>query len=376
MNILVVDDSEPIRKPICIQLQRFGHTVETAADGLEGEACYVRGCFDLVITDIRMPRMDGLELLSRIKHLNPEQDVIIITGYGDMDSSLEALRLGAANYLMKPVNMEELGHAVEAVEAKLQMAARLREQECRLAEAKKMASLGLVSAGVAHEINNPNTFIRGNVQTLQKFWERLDPFVRRALEAGVERPAQLDFILEETPHLLEAMLAGTDRITGIVGKLSAFRQMDSIEALRAADFNGVILLVLESFGPAAKVVRSQLDLTLPPVRADEHDLADIVRELVENSLEAVCEQPEAEIEIRTRESESGLVELSITDNGRGIRKEYHDKIFTPFFTTAPRIGRPGLGLSKVYALVKGLGGDVFFSSEEGKGATFTVRLPR
>lgn len=376
MKILVVDDSKMAREPMELQLKESGHQVLTADDGLAGLERFSAEEFDLVITDIRMPQMDGLELLSRIKEARPEQDVIIVTGYGDMDSSLQALRLGAVNYLMKPINLEEMTMAVNAISARQELSRRLKEQQTRLNQARKMADLGLVSAGVAHEINNPNTFIRGNIQTIKKFWDVIEPFFGRAVESGLEPPPKLDFIMAEMPQILEAMLDGTDRIKKIVENMAVFSRLNETAQVSGADLNSCVRSAIEILDAKAEDIELETNLTedLPPAGGPVEHLTEIVIELLKNSYEAVGETPIKRVAVSTSPTGEGGLRLEVEDSGTGIKPEDKQKVFTPFFSTDPRIGRPGLGLYKVFTLVQGCGGEISFTTREGKGACFTVNL--
>jgi signal transduction histidine kinase len=376
MNILLVDDTPSARDPMELQLKVLGHTVTTAADGLEALSFLNGLAFELVMTDIQMPNMDGLELLRRSRQLVPGQDVIMVTGYGDMDSALEALRLGARDYLLKPVSLEELSAAVSQVVERHRMARRLQEQERRLRQAEKMAELGVVAAGVAHEINNPNTFIRGNVQLIAKFWDVIDPFLRAALEWGVPAPDRLGFVRAEMPRTLEGILAGSERIRRIVENTAAFTSNQTQPPLTGVDLSACFQCALERLsercGPVQILCRTQENL--PLAQATLEGLSEVVEELIRNSLTAVEGVDHPRIEIRASKSGPNEVLIEVEDNGRGIREEDHSKVFTPFFSTAPRIGRPGLGLSKVYALVHGFGGETGFSSRVGQGTRFFVKL--
>ena len=377
MKILLVDDSELAREPMELKLRLLGHEIATADHGGQALALYAPDAFDLVISDIRMPEVDGLELLRRIRQRNPEQDVILVTGYGDVESSIQALRHGAANYLMKPINLEELALAVERVAKKQALDRRFKEQEARLAHASKMADLGVVAAGMAHEINNPNTFVRGNVQTLQKFWEVLTPFLLAAVAAGVASPRQLDFIMAETPKVLTAMLDGTERIRKIVENTALFSRQLDLDVRKPVDVNLCVRKALSALHGEASSVEMIAGLTpdLPLVMAVEEDLVEIAGELLRNSLKAVSERQAPAIRVRTTRPSAFEVWIEVEDNGAGIRPEDQSRIFTPFFSTDHRVGRPGLGLSKVYALSRAMGGDAFFHSRLDQGTCFTVKLP-
>ena len=377
MKILFVDDSFSAREPMELHLQASGHQVtgvddgETALAVLEGES------FDLIITDIRMPKIDGLELLARVKSSDPDQDVIIITGHGDMKSSVEALRYGAANYLMKPVSLDELSIAVQAVAERQALARQLAEQDVRLRQARKMADLGIVAAGVAHEINNPNTFMRGNIQTLKKYWGMIEAYIEQAREADVEPPSQLDYVLKEIPGMLDAMLEGSDRIQRIVANASTIIRSQTNGKLLPVDLNACVREAIDrtsaEFGEVD--VRFNPAPDLPPVRALDSEIVEIVRELLKNAVLAVKGVSKGAVDLITRLDGSGEVFLLVSDNGQGIPEDIREKVFTPFFSVDNQIGRPGLGLSKVYALVKQFGGETDFDSRRDKGTCFRVKLP-
>ncbi|MDY6851935.1 MAG: response regulator [Thermodesulfobacteriota bacterium] len=377
MKILLVDDEKSLRNLIDRQLTMLGHNVLTAENGVAAWEVFSQEQFDLVISDIKMPQMDGLELLRRVKAAKPDQDMIMITGFGELDSSLEALRRGASNYLIKPFEIKELALTIGRVEKQRAWEKQLKQEEKRMAQARKMADLGLVSGGVAHEINNPNTFVQGNIQTLKRFWPMVAEYCQRAAAAGLEPPGRLEFILRETPKTLDAMLEGTNRIKKIVGAMASFTGPEREVKVNPVDLNDCVLkacaLLAEPLG-AVKLTRD-LKPNLPPARGFKEEIVELVRELLKNSLKAVQGLEAPLIEIATSRHSQHDVLLVVEDNGPGISVDDRDNLFIPFFTTDPKIGRPGLGLSKVYATARRYGGDASFSSEMQQGARFIVRLP-
>lgn len=346
-----------------------------ADDGRQGFELFGKDTFDLVITDIWMPNMDGFELLRSIKKINPEADIVIITGFADVESSIKALRLGASNYLLKPLNLEELSFSVDSIHKKQMMVQRLAEQEARLIQVGKMADLGLVAAGVAHEINNPNAFIRGNAQTLQKFWKVIDPFLNEAMEAGIDAPSGLDFIIREMPPLINSLLEGTNRIKKIVEATASFTRYNEAFYFQPVDINQCVKDAVHCLNASETGLQLELEPELKPVSGIRADMVEVITELLKNSNEATRNRDCPDIRIRTSQPNPDIIKVEIEDNGTGIKAEHENRIFTPFFSTDPKIGHPGLGLTKVFALVRGFGGDVYFKSSEGKGAIFTVKLP-
>ncbi len=126
-KLLLIDDEEGIRKVLSISLTSDGYEVVTAEDGREGLDLYQKGRFPIVLTDLKMPELDGIEVLKKIKAINPATEVIVITGHGDMDSAMQSLHLGASNFITKPVCDQVLSVALKRVEQRLEMQRKLRD---------------------------------------------------------------------------------------------------------------------------------------------------------------------------------------------------------------------------------------------------------
>jgi polar amino acid transport system substrate-binding protein len=205
----------------------------------------------------------------------------------------------------------------------------------------------------------------------------MGPYLERAVAAGVTPPDRLEFIIEELPKILDAMLTGTERIKKIVENTATFTRLAENDSVKSVDLNECVQDALDGLRGALGMVGLDLRLApdLPPVRGTQDAVVEIVTELIRNGVRAVATRVGPMIAISTAMDPSGEALLTVEDNGAGIREEDRAKVFTPFFTTEMRIGTPGLGLSKVYALARSLGGDVYFTTRHGHGSRFNVKLP-
>ncbi|WP_305045857.1 sensor histidine kinase [Geoalkalibacter sp.] len=253
----------------------------------------------------------------------------------------------------------------------------LRRQE-------KMASLGQLAAGVAHEINNPLGYISSNLGTLEKYLERLTQFLavqERSLhdeeaceDLGARRRAlKIDHILDDLPCLLKESKEGADRVKRIVQDLKSFSRLDAGEPV-AAD----LAQCLES---AINIVRNEIKYKaelicdfqpLPALVCRPQQLGQVFMNLLINAAQAIDKHGTIEVALR---QEGEWASVVIRDDGCGIPAEHMGKLFDPFFTTKEVGKGTGLGLSIAYEIVQGHGGDIRVESEVGRGTTFTVRLP-
>jgi signal transduction histidine kinase len=271
----------------------------------------------------------------------------------------------------------------------------LKSAQAQLVQSEKMASLGQLVAGVAHELNNPASFVHGGLANLEEYfrasaeilrvYERLpitDPAVQQRL-AAARRESHLDYLEREVPELLRICAEGSERIKRIVDDLRVFVRADRGDHAPTdivAGIESTIRLLGDRLQRRQIAVVKQYGV-LPLLNAHAGQLNQVWMNVLSNSIDAVESQAEPEIHVATRmctadDGEKGRwVEVRIRDNGPGIAAQVRDRIFEPFFTTKP-IGRgTGLGLSIVYGAVKSHAGTVTVDSEPGQGTTVTVRLP-
>lgn len=257
----------------------------------------------------------------------------------------------------------------------------------KILQQEKMASIGQLAAGVAHEINNPVGFISSNLGTLDKYIAKLMEYSQllaetlnglhdqRAEEIAREARSRLkfDFIAEDIKKLITESLDGIDRVRTIVKDLKTFSHADQKEA-KYADINGCIDATLNIVWNELKykaTLKKEYG-ELPLVKCFPQQLNQVFMNLLVNAAHAIEKQGEVTVKTWLQE---GSVYISVADTGCGISNENREKIFEPFFTTK-EIGKgTGLGLSIAYDIVKKHNGEIKVQSEVGKGTTFTVSIP-
>jgi PAS domain S-box-containing protein len=249
-----------------------------------------------------------------------------------------------------------------------------KEQEEKLRQSEKLAAIGEMAAGLMHEINNPNAFIQGNVEFVQKGWDKLQNIVQSA-----ELDQDLEYILNELDDTLDAIEEGTHRIEDIVNKVKLFARRDSRKSdLQVFDPVPEIMMALDMEGSRDSddvlTVESTVGEGDLRIEADPTEVKQLVTNITENALDAVGEVEDPEVTVRVDKEESDL-KIEICDNGPGISEEDKQKIFDPFYTTKETGQGTGLGLSIVQGIVERADGSIEVDSEEGEGTRFLIRFP-
>ena len=256
----------------------------------------------------------------------------------------------------------------------------LKQTQSQLVHSEKMAALGTMVAGVAHEINNPVNFIHANLPTLQDYVDGMKSLVE-AYEAGkskdeldgMKQEIDYEFLLEDLDELIRGCKTGTERIRQIVLDLRNFSRKDEAE-LKPVDLHEGIDSSLTIVGNLYKG-RIQVHKeygSIPKVACNAGQINQVVLNLLKNAADAI--PGEGQVWIRTRQ-DGDSVEIAVQDTGPGIPPEVLRKIFDPFFTTKPVGKGTGLGLSVSVQIVERHGGRLWAESEPGQGATFFLRLP-
>ena len=267
----------------------------------------------------------------------------------------------------------------------------LKDTQTKLLKAEKMASVGVLASGVAHEINNPVSFIMSNLHTLQDYIgvyndaieqyrmiTHLDDFASYSeqvcqLNAWLKK-SDMDYIQSDIVALLQEATDGTERIRDIVIHLQEMAATDKLTLMGEVDINSLLISTVTLLGGEIKnkaEVVTHLE-ELPAVKCMQQQLSQVFMNILMNAAQAV--EPIGKIEISTRVVDKG-VEISIIDNGMGIEQENLLKVFDPFFTTKSIGEGTGLGLSTAYSIITDHGGDIVITSQVGEGTKVTILIP-
>ena len=340
--------------------------VLTASGGAQALELLRQHEVGVLLADQRMPGMTGVELLSRVRVEHPEPVRILMTAYSDLSEAIEAINQGhIRRYLRKPWSHEELRAALlEGLES-YQTRQRLAALERRMLESERVYALGVVAAGVAHELRNPMMVLMGHLELAQDQTRRL------CEEPGVDprRAVALD-------ERLEAVRRSVVRVREIMEGMSLAHRRRDDEV--AADLSEVVRLTVTSLrGSLQRRARLVQELeALPKVRGSSTQLGQVALNLVVNALQAIPEGSDPslhQVTVRVVADEVAA-RLQVADTGPGIPLEVQPHIFEPFFTTK-RQGGTGLGLAITRQIVTDLGGSIEVDSAADRGTVFTVRLP-
>jgi signal transduction histidine kinase len=404
-NILVVDDELSFARLMERMLQDHGYRCSYVTSGAEALCRLRQDVYDLVITDINMPEMDGLELIEKMHLEFPEIVSLVTTGVNDREVALKALEMGAYGYMLKPCDeFEVMIHLENALrraklekinlsyqqELQAQVAERtaeLEETNKMLLQQEKLASIGQLAAGIAHEIKTPTGYVASNIGTLKKYQERQIEYLAALEEvlAGISAPEQkaqlkslarqlkMDLILEDAVDLVDNCIEGTDRIKSIIQGLKDFSRQDQAKE-ESLDLNQIIedslLLVNNELKYKAEVhVRKE---ELPAIKGYRQRLGQVFINLLVNAAHSIKEQ--GIISVATQ-LEGELVIAKVTDSGCGIAPEQLEKIFEPFYTTKEIGVGTGLGLSIIKDIIEEHQGTISVESTVDEGTVFTLSFP-
>lgn len=525
-SVLIVDDSKVVRLLLRELLVRRGYRVIEATHGKEGLELFDRERPDIVLTDLQMPEMDGLTFIAKLNDRYINIPIIVISGEGTLPNAIEAVRLGAWDYLIKPfrdareleititralerarllnenhryrLHLEELvqsqtreiregkerfsqlflqhedaiilfkfdsfeivdanpaatelygygrdellctfpwpfvngGHkelqesllaalgqnsrfdvfrlshlrkdgtpvvvsmrgklvtlmndkvvycSIRDITEKIRLEEDVRDTQAKLIHTNKMASLGMLASGIAHEINNPNNFIMFNSSLLAETWQAvLEVLEEHSEEYGDFYLAGQRFseVREETPRLIAGLSEGARRIQAIVETLKGFVRQDPEGSEVCIDINRTVRMAMTLLSHEIRKytgdVSVELAGDLPYVLGKSQQIEQVVINLVTNALHAVAGNGGGLWLSTSYDRAEELVIITVQDDGVGMTKDELERVAEPFFTTRSAQGGTGLGVSISLSIVKEHNGTLVYASEPGHGTTVSVQLP-
>lgn len=368
LPILVVDDEQGLRDLLSYELTAKGYRVVTAADGFEAVEKVRQEKFDLVISDIMMPRMDGIQTLEEIKKIDPELEVIMATGFGSVETAVQSMKKGAYDFIQKPYSMDEMEAVISRALEKKGLKARVGElAAARDAAVEASRAKSEFLATMSHEIRTPMNAIVGMAELL------------------AETPLN-----EEQQEYVQILKRGGDNLLNLINDILDLSKVESGHLeLEEIEFNlqDFVERTIEFMAVRAHQKNLELAYHLPQdapgaVIGDANRLRQILVNLLGNAIK-FTETGEVVVDVHlSPEDEEKKCELlfSVRDTGIGVPGDKIQAIFDPFTqadsSTTRKYGGTGLGLGISKKLVELMGGKMWVESEVGKGSTFSfvVRL--
>jgi len=396
-RILIVDDQVENLRALSAVLELAGYrAIRCLDDSREFLTVFREFSPDLVMLDLHMPHVDGLTAMDQLKTVIAEDDyvpILVLTGDGRSEAKEKALSHGAHDFLSKPLNRAEVrlrvGNLLETrhlhVQLKKQNASledqveqrtrlveelactnqKLRETQVHLIHSEKMAGLGQLVAGIAHEINNPLAFVINNLFIAQQILEKLGADQALSPDAAPK-------VSKMQAQIKDAYLGAT-RVKELVFKLRTFSRLDE-GAVKTIDVHesieSVLLFLHHKMEDRIVVERNYGDSGTLTCLAGE--LNQVLMNIIANAIDAI--EGAGRIMIGT-EVENGVFTIRIRDTGKGIPDEIRSRVFEPFFTTKPIGQGTGLGLAVSYGIIKAHAGSMEFSSRPGEGTEFVLNIP-
>jgi len=448
MKVLIIEDSRTQAEELKHILEKNNYKVKHASNAMEAMKLLNQYLPDVIVSDIIMPGKSGYELCKDIKSNNDYENipVILLTSLSDPADIIKGLDCGADTFITKPYSEEFLLSKIEYLimnfkirkfqstdiglevyfagkkhvisSSRLQIVdllfstyenavikndelqkinKELKLTQTQLFHAKKMASLGVLTAGIAHEINNPVNFIYSGINSLKQDFEDIMPIMQicnkatsinmESLDKLAEIKSNIDFgdIIEAIPQTIEDIKYGAQRTTEIIKGLRNFSRVDSTSKQNTNIHEGIdsTLLLLKNKCNSKVEIIKDFDKKIPKIMAFAGELNQVFMNLISNAIDAInSKQSEANnngfkgiIKINTKQVSEDHIHISISDNGPGISKEIIDNIFDPFFTTKDIGKGTGLGLAISHGIMEKHNGNISVRSKIGKGTRFVIELP-
>jgi len=415
-KILLIDDEQNNLQLLREYLESENYELFFALNGEAGIEAAIESAPDLILLDVNMPGMDGFSVCRKLKTIDSTSStpVLFMTAYSSREDRIKGFSHGAIDYITKPFDPEEILVRVnnhirmgmaqkELTQTKKELEEHLNRRTEELAEtrsqlrselelrriheverlrADKLRSLGELVTGVAHEVNNPNSYIMLNHPIISQAWKDLLVAVEKSDD--IDRDSLLlsgmsyDVAVRSVNLLLDGTLDGSNRIKKIVGGLKDYVNAAHVEHSELINVNKSV----------AEAVRLQYDMLSRStdnliqeiaeeelfIYGDKIKFEQVLVNLIQNACEALQSASQS-VKVTVRESDS-VVEVIICDEGMGISEENMRFVEDPFFTTKRSCGGTGLGLALTRNILTDMQGDMVISSELGRGTVVTILLKK
>ncbi|WP_224242093.1 sensor histidine kinase [Hyalangium gracile] len=370
-RVLIVDDDPASRSTVAAQLSPVGYHLRLVPSGEEALAAVREEPPDIVLLDVMMPGLTGLDVCRRLRERLREDyiPIILITALDERDDVLQGLGAGADDFLRKPVQSAELRARVSnllKVREYYRLVASERDKALatvdalrqQVLQADRLATLGTFAAGVSHELNNI-------AQVLRAALELPSPDSPGAAE-GEEMPTPevLDHVLNHVTELARTILRMARPTEGLLPETDLRRTLEEVRNMLRITGRARHARLVVTVPEQACVIRAS------PVHAQQ-----VFLNLLGNAADAVADMPQPVIEAGVRAAPGGQLEAWVQDNGPGMPEEVLGRIFEPFFTTKPPGAGTGLGLPVVKQLVESWGGRLHVHSQPGRGTRMVMEIP-
>jgi len=367
-KLLLVDDEKDIRDVLHLSLSDMGYEVFEAENGAEALRIFKEVHPSIVLTDIKMPRMDGIELLQKVKYDNPETEVIMITGHGDMDLAVKSLKYEATEFITKPVNVDALEIALRRARERILTRQKLKEYteslETLVREKTELqshlSSLGLMIGSISHGIKGLLTGLDGGMYLLDSGFAKEN---RDQIKEGWE---VVKLMTERIRKMILDILFYAKERDLKWERVDALSFADEVAAVVESKIKKQGIEFAKDFSPKA----GELEIDAGYVHS-------ALINILENAVDA-CTRDESKkshkIVFGVREHQDHIV-FEVFDDGIGMDTDTRQKLFTPFFSSKGNKGT-GLGLFISNKIIEQHGGRIHVKSTTGQGTLFRISIPK
>lgn len=380
-KILIVDDVPQNIQVLANILKDAGYQIGFAQDGKTALTHTNTTTYDLILLDIMMPDMDGYKVCELMKNSEKTKDIpiIFITAKDETSNKTRGFQLGAVDYITKPFDALEVLARIKTHLTIREYATSLEllveERTQQLVHADRLATLGMFSAAIAHEIKNPLSYISGNVQFFKLFFKIAEPILERHIDEDSTGRMQKD--LQEVRKKMEDIFYGIKIIAKLIDNLRSYsREKETL--LETIPLINIVNDAINIIGHKLKFKNIEPHISISPdinIFCNSQKLIQVFINIIDNSCNILKNLDNGRIEIRAEEL-NDKIDINISDNGPGVPREIERRIFAPFFTTKNKDEGTGLGLFIVSNIIKEHGGKIELLPYNGKGAKFHITLPK